>query len=465
MSGIWASAILGTCVLVWLLIVKPHYLLAVIGGLALVLLLAAVRKSVAAMAIASVVLLIALPIVPGLQEARRPQMFAYLVATIPMWMVVIRISLVRQQSQRLSVAVFATFGGLSLLTVGAMHYDQFRLMYGFVVAAVLALAIALGKAATDRELSVIAVALTMIASITTVMAVIETIRHSPIYTFTTFQTPSNYLTSFRATAAFGHPLVLATFSTFVAAVNMARPKWPSRNFFASRFFTVAVPLTGAATTVSRSLIIGIASGVLAIILARADGERRGAKMFAALAGVAALAGGLFALTSIPAVSRRFDQLSTTEQSVRLNGIHTVMSTTVGLGRIIGEGPRSIAAVFASGTDSAVTFGTVDDQFLTSYADFGIVGFVLTAALALIVIGATRKRNLTDWQRTVGIASITVLMAFFWFDLFAWPSVALLFGIGVGASLGRSRPDANAGAAHDARPIGHATARQVGIRSG
>ncbi|WP_224026362.1 hypothetical protein [Arthrobacter sp. NicSoilC5] len=370
---------------------------------------------------------IAIPLVPGYQETRTPQVTAYAVVFIVLLGCVLLLLKRRGRPLRLPLSVLGILGGLALLTVGLLGFDQFRLVAGIAVAAGLALAGGVGVATDAAERQNLLKTLTFIAYAMAAIAIYEAIVKHPLYEFTNFQVQANARSAFRAAALFGHPLVLCVFMAFVAVANMARPVWGKREWLFARVPSVAVPLAGAAASGSRSILLMVGVGILAMLVARvhAGGSKVGRFAVAVLAVVL----GVLGLQPGSLLSGRLDQLSAQEQAVRLGGFEVVTRITSGAKVIIGGGPRAVAK--AANTDNLASFGTVDNQFFTAYADYGLVGFVLVAVLVLTVLAGLRRRGLDPWQRTGAIAGSIFLPAFFVMEPLSWPAVAVLFGFALG----------------------------------
>lgn len=417
-----AAAIVGAFLLAFLGL--GGTVLAAIGFAALLLWS---RKSASRLAGVAVVSAIGVPLVPAFQETRTPQVTAYSVVFLLLLFCALALLRRRGKSVRLPLATLVILAGLPLLTVGLAGFDQFRLLAGMAVALSLSLSISLGLAADSLERQSILKTLTFIAYGTAAIALYEAATKTPLYEFTAFQVQGNARAAFRAASLFGHPLVLCVFMAFVAVANMARPMWDKRDWLFARIPSVAVPLAGAAASGSRSILLMAGVGILAMLFARREaGTSKAARFsFAALAVVL----GVLGLQPGSLLSGRFDQLSTQEQAIRLNGFDVVIGITHGLAILVGGGPREVAD--ASHTYRAAAFRTVDNQFFTAYADYGLVGVVLVAALVLIVLRGLRSRNLDPWRRTGAVAGSIFLPAFFVMEPLSWPAVAVLFGLAVG----------------------------------
>ena len=452
---IHAGAALSALTLPYMVTSHQSTSLIVLGACVLAVALGWARNSASRLGLLGAVLLIGVPLVPGMQETRQPQLFALLVVSVSILGMSWRLAAKRRRRARVSYAAFIVLSVLTCLTVGVEYGDQFRLLTGLVLASTVALPLAISAAAEDSEMRTILGGLTVIAVVAAGVAFYEAGAKAPLYKFTTFQTHANPLITFRASAFFGHPLVLCVFLSFVALANMIRPRWDTSKWYTSRLLTVAVPLAGAAASGSRSIALFIAVGILGIVFMRQDTVRR--KWVAFLMVCAALVLGYFTLSGDSALVDRFGGLTTGEQSVRLNGFSVVTGITQGLEVFIGAGPRSVAAAYLTSMSGA-TFGTVDNEFFTTYADYGLAGLALIVMLVLRLIAALRSKGPGPWAQSMVVASMAPLAAFVVMDTLSWPILALLFGLGSGATMNvaPATPATSTASAHEAVLTPHHT---------
>jgi hypothetical protein len=428
-AWIYAAAIIGTSVLAFLLAASTTYALIGVAGAAFIGVLAWSRNSAARLGNVAVALLIGIPLVPGLQETRQPQLLVLLTVSAGLLLMLLRLALIRHRSIRLPLWTLIVLVVLTSLTVAVVNADLFRLLSGYALASVLALGIALSSVATEDEKQHVLGVLTVIAIAAAAIAIVESINRAPIYQFTAFQIHSNPLAAFRASSFLGHPLVLCVFLSFVAIANTVRPNWSKPLWITRRLVTVGIPLAGAAVSGSRSIALFAAVGILSILIMRQEKHHRRVLAFGLALVSAAL--GYFALSTDSVLAQRFGSLTADEQSVRLGGWAVVQHITEGIEVFIGGGPRSVAAAYQTAAGGA-SFGTVDNQFLTAYADFGLVGLTLLVVLAVLVAAGLRRRDAGPWTRTMIVASTAPLAAFFVMDPLSWPILSLLFGLGAGA---------------------------------
>ncbi|MHC6229970.1 hypothetical protein ACX5I6_09750 [Arthrobacter sp. MMS24-T111] len=388
------------------------------------------RKSPARLGGVSVVFAVAIPLVPGLQETRTPQVAAYAILFALLLFPALDLLRARQKRLRLPLMVLGVLSGLPLLTVGVLGFDQFRLLAGLVVATSVALAISIGLAADHLDRQRLLRMLTFLAYVTAAIALYEVATGKPLYEFTNFQVQSNQRAAFRAASLFGHPLVLCVFMAFVAVVNMARPAWTTASRLFARFPSVGIPLAGAAASGSRSVLLMVGVGITAMLVVRRDGSSNKSHRF--VVAVLAVVLGILGLQPGSLLSGRFDQLSTREQSIRLGGFDVVNQITTGAEIIVGGGPRSVAD--ASKTYSFASFRTVDNQFFTAYADYGLIGVALVVGLICLVLVGVRRKGLDPLQRAMAVAGSIFLPAFFVMEPMSWPAIAVLFGFAVGSAV-------------------------------
>lgn len=417
-----AAAIAGTFVLTFLGLSIPA-----LAAVCFVTVIVWARRSASRLAGLTVVAAIAVPLVPGFQETRTPQVSAYAVVFLTLLACVLALLKRRGVRMSLSLIVLVVLGGLPLLTVGILGFDQFRLLAGLDVALGVALAIGVGLATDAAERQKVLKVLTFIAYCTAVIALYEAATKTPLYEFTHFQVQGNSRAAFRAASLFGHPLVLCVFMAFVGVANMARPVWDKREWLFARVPSVAAPLAGAAASGSRSILLMVGVGILAMLFSRRDAGTRKATRFAFATLAVVL--GILGLQPGSLLSGRFDQLSTQEQAIRLNGFDVANRITEGSEVVIGGGPRAVAE--ASHVYSFAAFRTVDNQFFTAYADYGLIGVVLVSAMVVILLLGLGRQGLDPWQRTGAVAGSIFLPAFFVMEPLSWPAVAALFGFAVG----------------------------------
>jgi len=428
-----ASVILAT----FLTLRMPEYMTYLVGAIALIVIFAFARISAARIGITAVVVMIAIPLIPGLQEARSPQFIAYFAALLALF--ASAVSLAHRRATRIGAAWWCLLVpiALSAVSLGLINPDPVRIIFGGVIGGLLGVGVAVGRISTRTETRRIVMGITAIGILAALVACVEYAMQRPLYEFTAFQSSLNTRAAFRSSAVFGHPLVLAVSMLTVAFMNITRPRVSGPWWFKQRLVTVALPLIGAAASVSRSAIVILAVGLIVVVIARMDSDvpqfRRGFSVLIALASGAAI---FFAIADPGgAFAQRFGDLSSAEQSVRLSAFDVAAHVSAG-SPIIGRGPRSVGDLFQQG-DPSVRFGTLDNQFATAFADFGFIGLIGLILLALTLISAVRSRKIGSWSRALAIGGFAPLMAMFFLDPLPWPSIGILFALSVGAALNRS----------------------------
>lgn len=377
--------------------------------------------------------LVLIPVLPAFQALNRSQLIATLGIAVLGYSSCLRIAYNRGTPVGVGWWAAAVPILLSLASVGLIHADPVRLAMGVLTGLLIGVSVLAGKIATDAERRTILVALTVFAQLLALIALVEAYRGVPVYDFTPFQTSENARVVFRASALLGHPVVLSTVLISVAAANMARPRAAFPWVVRTRILCVGLPLVGAAATVSRSAGVMILVATLAVASAqrpaRGTGTGRGFPMF--VLAVSALFVWTALLDPNSAFGQRLSELSISEQSVRISGFDVVRHITTGIEVIVGGGTGAVRAEFASGS-SVTTFGTVDNQFWTAYADFGLIGVFGLILLVAVVLLGIRRRGLTPWQHSAVIGGVVPVAAMLFFEPLSWPAVAMLFGYAAGS---------------------------------
>jgi hypothetical protein len=216
---------------------------------------------------------------------------------------------------------------------------------------------------------------------------------------------------FRATSTFGHPLVAGTALVMVALMVLA-----TRHSLAP--ILGATLILGAGATLSRSPVLGLALGVVVLLLRRRTQLR-------VLASIALVAIGLVvSLDLAPGIAgsaraRLFAPEKS--KSVRLQALH-------GFGDTVRTNPENLLLPQdrnRSSTD-AVQSSLVDDQYVTLVYDFGLIAVVAAAAL---LVAAGRGRLLSSGGTSAAIVGALTMFAFF--EGLYWPSTATLFWFAIG----------------------------------
>ncbi len=391
--------------------------------------------SAAKIMIATYLCLLIVPIVPAFQDQGRKQIGILLAVAILGYVAGIRLALRRKISLSLVGWVTAIPALLSFVTVGLIDRADVRLETGALTGVAVGLSILLGRISESSERRTILIAFTIFGEIMAAIALLEILRQAPLYEYTAFQVHEGTGVAFRASAFLGHPLVLATVLVAVAIFNLARPEGRYPLVVRSRALSVAVPLFGAAATASRSVVVMIVIGVIFIAVSRRPRSGTGSRRGFALTVLAAST--FFVWTAVldpnSSLGQRMRELSVAQESVRLSAFDVVRGITSGWAMLIGNGPSSVAAAAGAGSPIA-TFGTVDNQMLDFYADYGIIGVVGLAILIVIVLRGVRREGLDSWRQASLLAGSVPIVAMLFFDALSWPAVAAVFGYAVGSSL-------------------------------
>lgn len=303
----------------------------------------------------------------------------------------------------------------------------FRLVLLLTVVAVAA------AASTSEELRRNLRGLVWIANVATLMAVIEAATRTPLLHLSAFQLHPDPHVPFRPSALFGHPSVLAAFNTAVA-VSCLSELWIRRQWSAPRFgWTVALPLLGALVSQTRSIYFVLPACLLLLVIryprtARQIGLKRigvGALLLVVVVGAIALADS--------GLRNRFQSLTASEQGVRRDALSNAMDNTTGFATVVGNGPRSIQHAFDT-LGSTLQLGTLDNQYLTAYADYGLVGLAVLLLCFAVVGRSVLMRRQTATAAALSLGTLTLFGLMFFFDVLYWPILCIVAGIGIGSSL-------------------------------
>jgi hypothetical protein len=217
---------------------------------------------------------------------------------------------------------------------------------------------------------------------------------------------------FRATSTFGHPLVAGTAFVIVALMVLSA-RHPLSPILA------ALLILGAGATLSRSPVLGVAVGVVVLLLQR---RRTRLRVFASIVVVAI--GLVIALDVAPGIAgsaraRLFG--AEKSKTVRLQSLH-------GFGDMVRTRPENLLLPQDRNRTStnAVQGSLVDDQYVALVYDYGLLA-VLAAAAALVAAGRGRLRSSGGTLAAI----VGALTMFAFFEGLYWPSTATLFWFAVG----------------------------------
>lgn len=377
------------------------------------------------------------PLLPGLHQTKRTQLLVLSAIAIIGLIAVARAA--RRPLTSLAWGPAGVLAGLTVADVGLRAYSEVRLINGVQIALTLCLAIYAGQTAQPQDRRRIFLALTAMAEALAVLAIVESLRGAPVFYYSPFQVKSNIdgtpdvEAAFRATGLMPHPLVLCAFLIGVLVMQLARPVGNYPAFARYRVVVVLLLAIGAAATGSRSVVLMVGVGVLAALIARRPMALESRKSFTVGSAVAlAVIGFLVLSTGSASLTRRFSDLNSQNEQIRLSGPTVVRGITRGGAVLIGNGPKSVAQAQINGNPLA-TFGTVDNQFLTAFADYGLIGAAALVVLVLALLLGLRRGALDGWQRLFVIAGFVPVTAMFVFDSLSWTATALLFGFAVGSA--------------------------------
>jgi hypothetical protein len=222
----------------------------------------------------------------------------------------------------------------------------------------------------------------------------------------------------RATSTLGHPLVAGTILITFAFLALASNNRRNAAFFA--FITAGALVTG-----SRSAIIGLVVGLIALLL---SGHLRPSRKLAII--VATVAVGWVTIASIPALNSTFSSrvlhANSKEERIRLNSLQTLENSfNKGDPTLLTGRGLQASQNFLKHTGGNLGFPVYDNQYVTSIYDSG--GLVFGIAVILIVIGVIRTRP--GWQLTAPLLVSTSTL--FFFEGLYWPIMGVLFWLTVG----------------------------------
>ncbi|MBT1542491.1 hypothetical protein KK103_12015 [Curtobacterium flaccumfaciens pv. flaccumfaciens] len=271
----------------------------------------------------------------------------------------------------------------------------------------------LALAVTSQQLRSIKNVIVLIAGAEAIYAVGETTLHfTPLWTTEGPDRASQIIPGLiRAQGTLGHPLPLAMLCVVGIAILLSRRH---ASGLAGTVLGVGVLCAGIVATGSRSALV-----VVALMLAFSIGRR----IWSVLT-VAVLAGGLGALVLAAGGFFRSDtwiNFATGDSLSHRNGaLDAVPGLLTGqsVGSVLfGNGYFSASGLFARGLLQQGTFYAIDNQFVTSLVETGLVGVALLVALCVGL-----------WLRAGAYRMLVggVVAFFFTFDILSWPSAAALF---------------------------------------
>lgn len=284
------------------------------------------------------------------------------------------------------------------------------------------------------------VALGVLAS---VYAVLEVADLVPVpYTPGTTSTNQIFTGLARAQATFGHPLPLAFF--LLAALLIAAREMSSTG--AARVVVVGTLFVGLLATGSRSaLLLTVMFGVFVI------GRRVNVPLALWIGALGATLAVTFGVAS-GEVTQRF--LASDSLSHRLGAFESVprllqWQDTAAIW--LGNGVFSAPSLFARGLLQKGEFFAVDNQYVTTLVEGGVVGVV--ALLWLLVAGF---RSVDTMGRLLILATAAMFLSF---DLLFYPTAVVIMGFALGRRAPQPPPDQPASVALESSAVATRFARR------
>lgn len=280
------------------------------------------------------------------------------------------------------------------------------------------------SAMNERERQMVARAVVALALLQVVIAIAEVtflaepLWGAPISPLTGDPTsPPNELLggqAARAQGSMGHPLPMGTLlAVAVALLGRDAVRWSGK----ARGLATAVILLGAIPNGSRSVLL-----LLVVLTVLTAGGRR-LTTRSVIGAIVLAVGGALALGLTFVQGQLAILANSGSYTHRLEGFGSVtrlMDRPDWTSRWFGDGFASSAALFRTGYLQTDGFAAVDNQYVLTVAESGLVGFVLL--LILLVVPMFRAET---WARvTVGALAVMALI----FDVFAWTSTLALFAV-------------------------------------
>jgi len=227
----------------------------------------------------------------------------------------------------------------------------------------------------------------------------------------------------RGEGTMGHPLMLALFLIFAAAIVLSKQVEFGTMHRAWLFTLLSI---GLLATGSRSgLIVAVALLLFSLGGTRTARVSLGAACATLLVTLLAATG----FFSGDLVTNFLQGDSVGHRSGAIDAIPKLLAqhpTEV----LVGNGAGSVDDIFAEGLLQAGNFYAIDNQLITTIVTSGLLGLALLAALvatALARSGGVRK------------PLIAVVVFFFTFDVLAWPAGFALFALAIGMCFTRQSP--------------------------
>jgi glycosyltransferase involved in cell wall biosynthesis len=329
---------------------------------------------------------------------------------------------------------------LGLLVVGAglsilLSYAVMRSIVGFVeVAFLLGMYFTVSRASAERPaLDAVVTTVVVGGTLSAALAVGQTfVSRFPVPPMTLFATGETVV-AYRATALFGNPNTLAILLVLAALLAVERGvKADHAVETVSYALAAALCAIGIALTLSREAYVGLAVGLLVLVVVAAP------RLRSAIAWLAAAAILVAALALIPGVGSRAGSIvafrgdSSAMDRIYLSGASARMFQQHPL---TGVGISAFSAAYPAYADARVTVSPVTDGHQMPFsvpAELGVLGLLAEVALAcsLVFLAARSRVLFRDHRVSVGAVAACVAFAvmsafntFLFFESF-WTALGL-----------------------------------------
>jgi hypothetical protein len=248
----------------------------------------------------------------------------------------------------------------------------------------------------------------------------STLLHANAFTILT--SPN---TTARSTATFGHPLVAGGCLVVTGLVLLSVRK---------RLTTVSgiICIVGAATTVSRSTLLGGALGITLFAL-----QTRGHRVRIVAIAVVLVLSALVAINAVPQLKRSFDSRVLDinqgqihqQESVRVNSLAIFKEELNAHPNrlLIGGGFGYSTTLLTERGGNAAGYDIFDNEYITMMYDGGFI--LVLCVFGLLVVAAIKSSEFTRRQALPALAAAVVVMYFV--DGMEWPSLSVVAWMAIG----------------------------------
>ena len=273
-----------------------------------------------------------------------------------------------------------------------------------------------------------------------VILVIESVLQTHWYTalLGTYRFETFGVFDFRARGIIGHP-VPAAFIAVVIAVSCAVVFSRRKQWLWLALSAVTLILALAVTGTRSALILALLAIIVVGFRLRSMIESRLLGSVFVLTVVVCAVVSVIVYGNWSATSRlfSFSDLSNSESAlVRASALSSLMDLPNTCGTactLLGHGGRQFENMLMT-TPSAFGLNTVDNQFVTVFWDFGLLGLIalaVTLMVSVVVLASSRQSLMAKFG--AAIVAMTIVSGAFYDSLYVRPS-ALLLGIGAGLLL-------------------------------